>query len=91
MREMRGGKLNDPRFGSRMRGEGQYAEAIERLFTTTARRVGLLRDERMEGEGKGGREEGRGGKGEGGEGEREKEKEGKRGRAERAGQLRLFE
>jgi len=48
-REMRGGRLNDPRFGHRMRGEGEYAEAIERLFTTTARRLGLLRDERMEG------------------------------------------
>jgi DNA repair photolyase len=47
-REMRGGKLNDPRFGYRMRGEGEYAEAIERLFTTTARRFGLLRDTRMD-------------------------------------------
>jgi DNA repair photolyase len=42
-REVRGGKLNDPRFGSRMRGEGEYAETIQRLFETTARRLGLLR------------------------------------------------
>lgn len=48
-REMRGGRLNDPRFGYRMRGEGEYAEAIERLFETTAKRFGLLRDGRMEG------------------------------------------
>lgn len=46
-REVRGGKLNDPRFGKRMRGEGEYAEAIERLFEATAKRLGL-RVQRME-------------------------------------------
>jgi len=40
-REVRGGKLNDPRFGSRMRGEGEYAEAIQQLFDHTARRLGM--------------------------------------------------
>ncbi len=40
-REARGGRLNDPRFGTRMRGEGEYVQAIERLFEATARRVGL--------------------------------------------------
>jgi hypothetical protein len=40
-REVRGGKLNDPRFGSRMQGEGEYAEAIQQLFDTTARRLGI--------------------------------------------------
>ncbi|HMJ11097.1 MAG TPA: PA0069 family radical SAM protein [Polyangiaceae bacterium] len=40
-REMRGGKLNDPRFGARMRGEGQYVESIRALFAATARRLGL--------------------------------------------------
>jgi DNA repair photolyase len=44
-REVRGGKLNDPSFGSRMRGEGEYADAIARLFETTARRLGLYREE----------------------------------------------
>ena len=39
--EVRGGQLNDARFGSRMKGEGHYAEAIRALFETTARRVGL--------------------------------------------------
>jgi DNA repair photolyase len=40
-REMRGGKLNDPRFGARMSGEGQYVESIRALFESTARRFGL--------------------------------------------------
>lgn len=40
-REIRGGKLNDPRFGSRFTGEGNYAEAIGQLFRTTAARLGL--------------------------------------------------
>jgi DNA repair photolyase len=40
-REVRGGKLNDPRFGSRMRGEGEYAAAVQRLFYATAERLGL--------------------------------------------------
>lgn len=37
----RGGRLNDPRFGVRMRGEGAAAEAIARLFRSAARRAGL--------------------------------------------------
>ena len=41
VREMRGGKLNDPRFGSRMRGEGPYIDAVRLLFEQTARRLGL--------------------------------------------------
>jgi DNA repair photolyase len=44
-REVRGGKLNDPRFGTRKTGEGQYAESIAQLFEKTARRLGLRRDE----------------------------------------------
>jgi DNA repair photolyase len=40
-REMRGGKLNDPRFFDRMRAEGEYADTIVRLFESTARRLGL--------------------------------------------------
>jgi DNA repair photolyase len=42
IRETRGGKLYDSRFGSRGRGEGLYADAIRGLFQTTARRLGLL-------------------------------------------------
>jgi DNA repair photolyase len=41
VREMRGGKLNDPRFGMRQSGEGTYAETIRDLFDVTARRLGL--------------------------------------------------
>jgi DNA repair photolyase len=42
IREMRGGKLNDPRFGSRQRGEGQYAAALQQTFEATARRLGFV-------------------------------------------------
>lgn len=41
IRQMRGGKLNDPRFGFRMSGEGVYAEHLSRLFEVGCRRAGL--------------------------------------------------
>ena len=41
IRSMRGGKLNDPRFGSRMRGEGIFAEQIAQLFSISRRRAGI--------------------------------------------------
>ncbi len=41
IREMRGGRLNDPRFGSRMRGEGLFAEQIRALFLASRKRLGL--------------------------------------------------
>ncbi len=41
IRSMRGGKLNDPRFGSRMRGEGGFAEPIHDLFHLARRRAGI--------------------------------------------------
>lgn len=37
---IRGGARNDPRFGSRMRGEGVFAEQVRSLFETTRRRLG---------------------------------------------------
>lgn len=40
---LRGGRLNDPRFGTRMRGEGRFAEQIGDLFRISARRCGLDR------------------------------------------------
>ncbi|RMG49992.1 MAG: PA0069 family radical SAM protein [Acidobacteria bacterium] len=43
LRAMKGGKLNDPRFGHRMRGEGAFAELIEDLFAMACRRAGLDR------------------------------------------------
>lgn len=38
---MRGGRLNDPRFGARFRGEGGAAQRVYDLFRTVRRRVGL--------------------------------------------------
>lgn len=43
VRDVRSGRLNDPRFRSRMRGEGPYAEQIRSMFRVTARRLGLDR------------------------------------------------
>jgi DNA repair photolyase len=41
VREMRGGRLNDPRFGHRMRGQGPYAAMISQRFAAACRRLGL--------------------------------------------------
>jgi DNA repair photolyase len=41
IRDMRGGKLNDPNFGTRMRGEGVFAEQINSMFTLACRRSGI--------------------------------------------------
>ena len=42
IRHLRGGeKLNDPRFKSRMRGEGIFAEQIRDLFTAGCKRAGI--------------------------------------------------
>ncbi len=41
IREGRGGRLNDPRFGTRMKGEGVYAEHMKRLFDVGRRRAGI--------------------------------------------------
>ncbi|RMG68563.1 MAG: PA0069 family radical SAM protein [Calditrichaeota bacterium] len=38
--QIRGGKLNDPRFGSRMRGEGIFAQQVAHLFTVTRKKLG---------------------------------------------------
>jgi DNA repair photolyase len=41
VRQMRGGKDNDPRFGERMRGTGNFAELIARRFALACKRFGL--------------------------------------------------
>jgi DNA repair photolyase len=41
LRDMRGGRLNDPRFGHRMRGEGAYAQLLAARFSAACRRFGL--------------------------------------------------
>jgi DNA repair photolyase len=44
IRDIRGGKLNDSRFGTRMRGEGIFAEQIAQMFRVARRRAGLPDD-----------------------------------------------
>src|SRR5579862_5354161 len=41
IRDMRGGRDNDPRFGYRMRGTGPYAELLSRRFRLACTRLGL--------------------------------------------------
>jgi DNA repair photolyase len=41
VRDLRGGKDNDPRFGARMTGTGNYAELIEKRFDIACRKFGL--------------------------------------------------
>jgi DNA repair photolyase len=41
IRQVRDGKLNDPRFGSRMRGSGPRWDAVARLFELSAARLGI--------------------------------------------------
>jgi DNA repair photolyase len=41
VRDTRGGNLSDPRFGSRMTGEGEIAKAIETLFEISCKRFHL--------------------------------------------------
>ncbi len=44
VRAMRGGRLNDPRFHERMRGQGAFAEQTRALFELACRRAGLPRE-----------------------------------------------
>lgn len=41
IRSLRGGKLNDPRFGARMRGQGIFAEQMRQMFEVACRKAGL--------------------------------------------------
>jgi DNA repair photolyase len=41
--DLRGGRDNDPRFGSRMRGEGLWADLLRQRFQVACRRLGLNR------------------------------------------------
>jgi DNA repair photolyase len=43
VRSMRDGKLNDPNFGSRMSGEGPFAESIHQMFELHRRKFGLTK------------------------------------------------
>ena len=42
IRALRGGELNDPRFGSRMKGEGIFAEQIAAMFSLACKKAGML-------------------------------------------------
>jgi DNA repair photolyase len=44
IRDVRGGTLYNADFGSRLRGEGAYADYIERMFTLAKKRYGLYRE-----------------------------------------------
>ena len=44
LREMRGGRDNDPRFGSRLKGEGIWADLLRQRFRKACERLGLNRD-----------------------------------------------
>ena len=46
VQQIRGGRDNDPAFGSRMRGEGQFSELIARRFKLACQRLGLNSDDR---------------------------------------------
>jgi DNA repair photolyase len=46
IRDMRGGRENDPEFGSRMKGEGRYAELLRARFEVACRRLKLNADKR---------------------------------------------
>jgi DNA repair photolyase len=43
VRDTRGGKTYDSRWGTRMKGEGPYAEMIARRFALATKRLGLNR------------------------------------------------
>jgi DNA repair photolyase len=47
VRDMRGGKENDPRFGSRMRGEGLLADLLRKRFEIACARLRLNLERRM--------------------------------------------
>jgi DNA repair photolyase len=44
---MRGGRDNDPQFGSRMRGEGEFAALLAQRFAIAKRRIGFETRDRM--------------------------------------------
>jgi len=44
VQQIRGGRDNDPNFGSRMRGTGQFSELIGRRFAIACKRLGLNGD-----------------------------------------------
>ena len=50
IRAMRSGEMNDTRFGSRMKGEGERWRLVEQLFRLHVEKLGLHRSEVVVGE-----------------------------------------
>ena len=48
VRQMRGGKENDPNFGTRMSGTGNYAELMQKRFDIACRRFGVNKREALD-------------------------------------------
>ena len=48
VRQMRGGRENDPNFGSRMSGTGNYAELMQMRFAIACRKYGINQREALE-------------------------------------------
>jgi DNA repair photolyase len=46
IRQMRGGKDNDPNFGSRMHGEGEFSNLLKKRFDIACQRLGLNQERR---------------------------------------------
>jgi DNA repair photolyase len=46
LRSIRGGKLNESQWGTRMHGEGIFAEQISRMFEVARRKAGIAGDVR---------------------------------------------
>jgi len=44
LRSLRGGKLNDSQWGTRMRGEGIFADQIGQMFAVARRKAGIQND-----------------------------------------------
>ncbi len=44
IQQLRGGRDNDPRFGSRMTGSGEFSALLEKRFSIAVKRLGLNRD-----------------------------------------------
>jgi hypothetical protein len=44
VREMRGGRDNDSRFGTRMTGQGEWAQLLRQRFDKACERLGLNRE-----------------------------------------------
>lgn len=45
IQSLRDGRMNDPRFGSRMRGTGQWADLLGRMFAVTTAKLGMNLDD----------------------------------------------